>query len=134
MADLTCTAAQVAVMRAEQSVIFDMIAAVALTAGQAVYINSNGKADKADATTNKQVKGIALNAAGAGQAVSVLKEGYLSGFDVSGLAYDAQVMLSATAGNLATTGTIIVGRVVPVPDKALTKALYFFDDWTILRA
>ena len=84
MADLTCTAAQVAVMRAEQSVIFDMIAAVALTAGQAVYINSNGKVDKADATTNKQIKGIALNAAGAGQAVSVLKEGYVNGFDVSG--------------------------------------------------
>ena len=134
MADLTCTAAQVAVMRAEQSVIFDMIAAVALTAGQAVYINSNGKVDKADATTNKQIKGIALNAAGAGQAVSVLKEGYVNGFDVSGLAYDAQVMLSATAGSLATTGTIIVGRVVAMPDKAITKVLYFYDDWTVLRA
>jgi hypothetical protein len=134
MAAITVTAAQVSVLHPEKAMIYDFIAAEALTPGQAVYINSNGKVAKADATTNKQVKGLALAAASAGQGVSILKEGYIVGLDMSGMAYDAQIMLSSTAGGLDTTGTILIGRVVSVPDKAITKAAFIFVDWVPTRS
>ena len=137
MADITVTAAQVAALFPEKAEIVDMIAAEAITAGLAVYQDTNGKAGIADANASgkQQFRGIALNAAGAGQAVSVLVRGHVAGFAVSGMNGDAIAYLSDTAGALGTTnGTMTVncGRVACLTDSSLTKVLYICADW--LRA
>lgn len=131
MADIALTAARIAAVFGFATERFDMIAAVALTPGQVVYRDSNGKAALADANAGggaEMAAGIALNACGAGGAVSVLKSGHIAGFTVSGLAYGARVYLSDTAGALAdassTTNLIPVGSVVSLSDADLTKVLY----------
>jgi methyl coenzyme M reductase beta subunit len=103
-----------------------------------VYVLTTGKVGVADANASgkQQFRGIALAAAAAGQAVSVLKRGHVYGFTVSGLNADALVYLSDTAGALgdaAGTMTVNCGRVMCLPDGAtLTKVLYIEADW--LRA
>lgn len=133
MADITVTAAKVGVLFPDKAEIFDMIAAEAITAGQPVYQTSAGKAGVADANASgkEQVRGIALNAAGAGQAVSVLKRGHVGGFTLAG-AYDSIAYLSDTVGRLADaagTMNVPVGRVVGLTDAAITKALYVDARW-----
>lgn len=134
MADIALTAAQIASVFPEKSEIFDMIAAETITKGQAVYQTSAGKAGLADADAagKLQFRGIAMNGAAAGRPVSVCKKGHLYGFTISGLAYDAPVFLSNTAGALADAagGTSInCGRVMPLTDKDLTKVLYIEADY-----
>lgn len=79
------------------------IAAVAIDAGEVVYINSAGKAALADAgaAATAKFRGLALRSVAAGQEFSVLIHGEVAGFDLSGLAYDDPVYLSNTAGALA---------------------------------
>ena len=135
MADIALTAAQIAPVYPHQAEIYDMVAAETITAGQAVYLTSAGKAGVADANASgkQQVRGIALSGAGAGQAVSVLVRGHVYGFTVSGLAYDALAYLSDTAGALAGgagTMTVRVGRVVPLPNSStFTKCLFVEVSW-----
>lgn len=136
MSDLSLTAAQIAPVFPGEAEIFDMIAAVTITAGQAVYENSAGKAALADADAGsgaEQFRGIALNGAGAGQAVSVLKRGHLYGFTLSSIAYDGAVWLSNTAGALAdapsSTNAVRAGRVVGLSDANVTKVLYVDAQW-----
>ena len=134
MGDITVTAVQVGACFPDKAEIVDMIAAETITAGQGVYQDSNGKAALADANGSGtlQFRGIALNGAGAGQAVSVLKKGHCYGFTLSGMSYDALAYVSNTAGALATSAggtTINAGRVVPLPDSDLTKVLYVEADW-----
>ena len=134
MSDITVTAAQVAALFPDKAEITDMIAAEAITAGQAVYQDTNGKAGVADANASgkQQFRGIALHAAGAGQAVSVLKRGHVAGFTVSGMNGDALAYLSDTAGYLSTvvgTMTVNCGRVTCLTDGNLTKVLYIDADW-----
>lgn len=129
MADITVTAANVGRAYPDRDEAFDLIAAETITAGQIVYQNSAGKAALADgsATGTAQVRGIALNGGRAGQAIAVLKRGWVEGFAITGLAYDARVYLSDTAGALADaagTVAVTVGRVVGATDGALTKLLY----------
>lgn len=130
MSDITVTAAQVAPVFPEKALIFDLIAAATITAGQAVYRDTAGKAALADADagSGKQAfAGIALNGAGAGQAVSVLIQGHVYGFTLSG-AYGSGAFLSDTAGALAdapsTTNPVRAGQVVALSDANLTKVLY----------
>jgi hypothetical protein len=128
MADITVTAAQVAPVFPDEARIRSYIAAVAITAGQAVYRTSAGKADLADANGSGtlQFRGIALETVGAGQSVSVLEEGEIYGFTLAG-AYDSLAYVSNTAGALADAagGTSIgAGRVVNLTDGSLTKVLY----------
>lgn len=134
MSDLTKTTAKIALVHPEHSIIFPYITAVAVDAGQAVYINSAGKVALADANGSgtSGFRGIALESCAAGQVVSVLAQGALYGYDLSGLDYDAPVYLSDTAGALATAGsvagdTVVVGRVMPLTDKDLTKVLWVED-------
>lgn len=92
-------------------------AAEAITAGEAVRIDTNGKFTGANGTTTTEnrIYGIATKAAAAGTAVTAVRKGVLDGFNLSG-AYDAIVYLSDTDGTLGTTaGTVstIVGRVIP---------------------
>ena len=134
MAVIALTAAQIAAIFPDKAEITDMIAAAAITAGQAVYQDTNGKAGVADANASgcQQFRGIALNAAGAGQAVSVLVRGHVAGFTVSGMNGDALAYLSDTAGALDTangTMTVNCGRVTCLTDSNLTKVLYICADW-----
>lgn len=129
MADIAVTKAQVAPVHPQKAEIYDFIAAAAITAGQPVYIDSNGKAGVGDANdaAADQFRGIALNDASAGGAVSVLIRGAVYGFTISGLAYDAEVFVSNTAGSLADSAggtTLSVGRVIPLSNKDLTKVLF----------
>ena len=127
MADVTVTAGQVAVVYPLKAEIFNGIATESVTAGQALYMTSAGKYGVADANASgkQQVRGIALNAAGAGQAVSVLRRGHVAGFTLG--TYDSLVYLSDTAGALADaagTMSVKVGRVDAISDTALTKVLF----------
>jgi len=136
MADITVTAAQVGACFPDKAEITDMIAAAAITAGQAVYQDTDGKANLADAngTNTRQFRGIALNAAAAGRAVSVLVRGHVYGFTVSGMNGDAIAYLSNTAGALADAAsvggtTVNCGRVTCLTDANLTKVIYIKADW-----
>jgi hypothetical protein len=130
MGDIAVTAAKVGLVYPDKAEVFDGIAGVAITAGQAVYmIIASGKLGLADEDASAEasaVVGIALNGGGAGQVISVLRKGHVYGFTVSGLAYALACSLSNTAGALLDTGatTNIVGRVEPLPDADLTKVLY----------
>ncbi len=128
------TATQVAPAFLEKAEIYDFIAVEAITAGQAVYVDSNGKAGLADADNagHFQFSGIALNKAAAGRVVSVLKKGHVYGFAVSGLNCDVPLYVSNTAGAIedgAGGTSVIVGRVQALTDKAGTKVLYIDADW-----
>jgi hypothetical protein len=107
-----------------------------ITQSQTIYLDpTTGTALPTDATAAGKVaaRGIALNTAGAGSAVDVLENGYVGGFDVSALAFDALVYLSNTVGKLGTTAgttSAIVGRVAAMSDRdpstgKPSKVLYF---------
>jgi len=137
MADLSVVADAVAIVyRPDLAKIWPGIAEEAITPGQTVYQTSTGTWGVADgnASGKFQLRGIALKKAGSkGQAIDILVEGYVAGFDLSSLAYDAQVFLSDTAGKLADaagTHSVPCGRVVAIPDvPLLTKVLFFKADW-----
>ncbi|MDY7078017.1 MAG: hypothetical protein SXV54_13965 [Chloroflexota bacterium] len=132
MAEITVTAAKVAVVFPEQAEIYNVIAAEALTKGLALYQTTSGTygiAD-ADAAGKQQFRGVALEAANAGEAVSMLKRGILAGYTLA--TYEDEVYLSDEAGAFDTApGTLLVkcGRVVSLPDPDLTEALYIEADW-----
>jgi len=132
MSDITVTAAQVAVVFPEQAEIYNVIAAEALTKGLALYQVTDGTYGKADANAagKQQFRGIALEAAAAGEAISMLKRGVLAGYTLG--TYDDEVYLSDTAGALSTTiGTLLVkcGRVIGLADPDKTEVLYVEADW-----
>lgn len=135
MTAVALTAAQIGRVHPQSDEVYDFVAAATITAGQAVYLTSAGTVDLADANGSGtlQFRGIALNGAGAGQALTVLKRGMLYGFTVSGLTYDDPIYLSNTAGGLDTSAggtSIIVGRIVSLPDApTFTKVLYVTADW-----
>lgn len=140
MSAIALTAAQVEPIDVSKCEIYSFLAAVTITQGQALYLLTAGTVGLADAdgsAPTPQFLGIALNAAGAGQAVSVLKRGRVGGFTVSGLNCGAKAYLSATAGGLDTaiTGTIAsIGMVVPMSDSTPTKVLYIDASWATLYA
>lgn len=104
MTDITVTAANVGALFLDAK-IRSVKLAEAFTAGLAMYVNSNGLAAKADAgaAASAKFRGIITQQGGIGQGVSVQKNGEIGGFDLSGLAYDAPVYLSDTAGALSDT-------------------------------
>lgn len=140
MADITLTAAQIGIVNPREADVFLATAVEAITAGQPVYRTTAGKVGVADANGagKQQARGIALNAAAAGETVSVLREGDLYGFVLSGLAYDAPVYLSDTAGSLADgqgTMKVIVGFVSNLNDAPdFTKVLHVNCDAPIVWA
>lgn len=133
MADISVTTTQVGIVDPANAEVVDFQAGETITVGQAVYIDSNGRAGIADANTagKQQFRGIAVKVQG--NAVSVLKKGRLYGYDLSSMAYDAIAYLSDTAGSLADaasiTKTVNCGRVVPLSDSDRTKVLYVEADW-----
>ncbi len=137
MAAVALTAARIAMVFPRDAEVYDFVAAATITKGQAVYINSAGKIDLADANAagKEQFRGIALTGGGAGQAITVLKRGHVYGYTLTS-AYDAVLYLSDTAGGLDTSAgtlSVICGRVIPLSDAGTyTKVLYINADW--LRA
>jgi hypothetical protein len=134
MADIVVTAAKVGLVDPQKAVTFNGIAAAAITKGQAVYMDTSGTLGVADANASgkQQARGIALNAAGAGQAVTCVKEGAVYGYTLTSQAYGAPVYLSDTAGALADdvgTLTVPVGIVQPMSDKDKTKVLWVECRW-----
>lgn len=130
--ELTVTAAQVAAVFPDKCEIVDMLAAVAITAGQAVYQLAAGTVGVADANGSGtlQFRGIALRAAGAGQVVPVLKRGWCAGFSVAAVNCDSALYLSDTAGAIATSAgstSINVGRVTALSNAA--RLVYIEADW-----
>ncbi len=111
-----------------------------ILAGQPFYFTPTGVVlpTVASALGQYQMRGMALNDAGKGQAVDGLVEGYTDAIDVSALAYDALVYLSDTAGTFGTiagTNSVVAGRVVPVSDRdpatgAPSKLLYIQSEMT----
>lgn len=131
MADLSFTSAQVRdASPVGMSIKLDLIAAVAISAGQAVYQNSSGKAALADASAagTAVCLGIALETVSIGQSVPILMFGFVDGFDLSSVAYDTLISVSDTAGDLdngagSPTVAAPVGRVVGATDADITKLL-----------
>lgn len=136
MTVIAVTAAQVNILFPTIAEIYDIIAGATITAGQAIRRDSNGRAALADANAGsgaEDVRGIALRGGGSGQGISMLKRGHVAGFAVSGMAYDAPVYLSDTAGALddapSTTNSVQVGRVVSLSDADRTKVIYIDIPW-----
>jgi hypothetical protein len=131
MANLTVTAAKVHVVEViEQDT---LPASVALTAGQVVKVDANGKWALALATTAANAgltrRAMVTKSVDAGMPVTAIYRGVVDpGGAIDALAYDASVFLSDTAGTLAdAAGTVstVVGTVIPgwgsgaTPDKLL---------------
>ena len=132
MADIVVTAAKVAVVFPEQAEIYNVVLAEAVTEGQALYQTVSGTYGIADADVlaKRQWRGVALEAANAGEGISMLKRGILAGYTLA--TYDDEVYLSDTAGAFDTTpGTLLVkcGRVMSLADPGLSEVLYVEADW-----
>lgn len=132
--ELALTAAQIAAVYPDRAEIYDVIAAATIAAGEAVYFDSNGKGNVADANGSGtlQFRGICLRAVTAGQVFPLLKRGHCYGYTVSAINGDTVLYLSDTAGDIATSAgstTINVGRVVALPDGNNTKVVYIDADW-----
>lgn len=132
MADIVVTAAKVAVVFPDEAEIYNVVLAEAVTKGLALYQTTSGTYGKAQADTvaKRQWRGVSLEAANAGEGISMLKQGILAGYTLA--TYDDEVYLSDTAGAFSTTpGTLLVkcGRVISLADPDLTEVLYVEADW-----
>lgn len=96
-----------------------------LTLGQAVYTDpaTGTSLPTTSAAGQNAFRGIVTApalGAGKGQAVDVVETGYVAGFDLSALAYEALVYLSDTPGKLSSTPgatSVVVGRVAALTDR-----------------
>ena len=128
MADITRTKEKIGIAYPSKAIVDNGVAAEAIEAGQPLYIDSNGKYGVADANdgAKDQFRGIALETVAAGQPLSVLVEGELYGYTLSG-AYDSLAYVSNSVGELADAAggtSLAVGRVVAVfNSKEATKIL-----------
>lgn len=139
MSDITVTADSVAIVYPILAETFPVKVVEAVTRGLAGYqIAATGKYGIADANAagKQQFRGLFLDAGAAGQGgISLLKKGFVAGFDLSAMSYDDPVYLSDNVGAFATTAgtmSVICGRVFGMSDDARTKVLYIDADW--LRA
>ncbi len=136
MAQVTTTTAQIAAIYPHKAEVYDRVAAVAITAGETVYVNTAGKAAKATAANATTLKnaGLALNSCAAGDAVSVLKRGHVAGVAVSALDVGAVAYFSDTAGQIAdAAGTVnkAIGTVEASSEATPTKYLYVDVVWNV---
>ena len=132
MADIAEEATHIGVVFPEQAEIYNVLAAEAITAGEALYQATSGTYGLAQANDvlKKQFRGVALEDAAAGEALSMLKRGILEGYTLG--TYDDEVYLSDTAGSFDThPGTVVVkcGRVMGLADPDKSEVLYVEADW-----
>ena len=130
MTDLALEASKIALTNPQEAEVDFAICAVAVTAGQSLFVNSDGKAALADADVSgaQQTRYLALEAGAIGQSISVLIRGHVFGFTIT-QAYDAPIYQSDTAGTLGDsvgTLTVPVGIIKAISDDpTLTKILDF---------
>lgn len=134
MAAVTLTAAQVALVFPDRAEVVPAIAAAVTTVGQAKYYDTDGNVAStlAGTTAANAFHGVALKAAGAGQAIDLVHRGHLYGFDLSNVAYGGTVYAGTAAGaysDSAVGGTVPVGICVPLTDPDRTKVLYVMAKW-----
>lgn len=117
-------------------------AAAAISAGAPVTVDTDGKFAKADADgagTLSIAYGVATRTVAAGETLTAVRRGVLSGWNFTGVAYWTNVLLADTAGEITVTSSesnggsadVIIGRVIPVwdhlvggsPDKAVMLSL-----------
>ena len=132
MADITVTAAQVALPFPDNAETINGIVAETVTAGQSLFRDTNGKYQLADANAagEQQTRALALEGGVANQSISILLRGYVSGFTLTSQAYDATIYQSDTTGALADaagTLSVPVGQVASIAQDAatITKVLDF---------
>ncbi len=131
MTVLALTAAQIGVVDPNLAAIFSIICAETITAGQSLFIDTDGKAQLADANASgeQQTRYLSLEGGSAGYAINALRSGRVYGFTLTDQAYDAPIFQSDTPGVLAdAAGTleVPVGIVVGLTDgTTITKVLEF---------
>ncbi len=136
MADFVVTPKDVAILWPHQAEVYPAIAGAAITAGDVVYQDANGRMLPATATAAgvaAQPRGVALETVGNGDSVSVCKRGHVAGFTIS-QAYDARMFLSNNAAKMADaagTVSVPVGRVLALSDPTRTKVAYFEFNWSL---
>lgn len=117
MAAINATAADVTPLYPLDAEVRNRVAAVTINTGQTLYTLPAGTVGLCDASNSskQQFCGIALNKAYAGDAVAVLQDGEVGGFDVSGLNCGVLVYVNDTAGGVdsaaSNTKTVVVGMV-----------------------
>ena len=132
MADIAETAAKIAVVYPEIAEIINVVSAEAITAGEALYQTVSGTFGlaQADEIAKRQFRGVALEAVGSGDTLSMMKRGFISGYALA--TYEDEIYLSDTPGSFDTTpGSLLVkcGRVMSLADPGLSEVLYVEADW-----
>jgi len=113
-------------------------AAAALLAGNAVYIDANGAFDKCDADGAALIAvpyGVITRSVAAGEPVTAIRQGVMTGWTWSTTPYWTNVLVADTAGEITVTSSesnggsadVYLGRVIPIwnhliggtPEKAL---------------
>lgn len=103
-------------------------AAEAIIAGAPVRLDTtSGRWTNANGTTAPEARvwGVATRTVIAGEALTAVRSGVMDGWDLTALAYDANVFVSDTDGKLDTAaGTVstVVGRVIPATSTPLGTA------------
>lgn len=94
-------------------------AAEAIVAGAPVRLDTaTGRWTNANGSSagEARAKGIATKSVQAGEGLTAIQSGIMDGYDLTALAYDAQVFVSDTDGRLgdaAGTVSVVAGRVIP---------------------
>ncbi|WZP01205.1 hypothetical protein EP7_005649 (plasmid) [Isosphaeraceae bacterium EP7] len=108
--------------------LYTHVPAEAMAAGKCGYLLATGKVGVAALTVSGKKNPIGVNLRGVspGQAAGIMRRGYISGFNVSGLSCGALVYVN-DAGDLDTaagTVSIVVGRVEATSDGEFSKIIY----------
>lgn len=126
MADVTITAS--AVLASATATTENGTAGAAVTAGQTVYLSpTTGRYELADAdgaADLRRPRGIALNAAGIGQPLRIIKEGDLT---MDGLTAGVTYYQSPTPGGIAPRADVLTGDYVTVLGVAKSTAVLALD-------
>jgi hypothetical protein len=104
-----------------------LVAGEAITAGMPVRIDTAGKFTAANGSSAGEARiwGIATQTVAAGLPVTAVRRGYMDGWDLSAMAFDADVFLSNTDGRLDTaagTVNVVVGTVIAATGVTLGTA------------
>ncbi len=102
-------------------------AAAALLAGNVVYIDANGAFDKCDADGAALIAvpyGVATRSVAAGEPVTAIRRGVMTGWTWSTTPYWTAVLVSDTAGEITVTSSesngasadVALGKVIPIHD------------------
>lgn len=121
MADILVMPGLISVAHQFNAEILDIRMAEDVEMGQLVDINAAGRGVVSDGTN---YFGVALKTKAAGNTCSCLYRGTLYGLDLSTVDYGAY-LYAAADGVIADTGTVALGRVIPLTDdNVLTKVLF----------